>query len=478
MSEPEKPPVAFISYSWTTPEYQEQILALASRLRSEGGVEVILDVWHLEEGQNAYKFMERTVNDESVDYVLVMCDSGYTGKANERTGGVGTETAIISPQVYRDAKQTKFIPVIMERDEDGHPTIPTFLDGAKFVDLSREETFEQGFETVVRRLHGRPERVPPPVGARPSYLDEDAPIRATGRTLVHYRDAVMRGHPTRRGKLGDFLGRLRGAVEELVITGPADMAEIRNAHVQAIEGFLPYRDEFVELVRAMTEFEDASEAFDRLHRFFEELANLRMESGSRGGKIRPELEREAAGFVMREMFVYAVAILLREERFDALQRLLRPYHVRIHQGTTGVLCPVGVLDPGFESLVSYRHDPFVDPLATLLRQRATLREVPFEALQEAEVLLALRSGLEERNAQVASYYGQWHVHALEWHGDVTNLPFWVRLQDRDYRGRVLTALGITSVEELRVRIESVREVKGVGGLQWMTKENLSAAFGL
>ena len=47
----DRTPQVFISYSWTSKEYQKSIISLASRLRHDG-VDVKLDVWDLKEGQD------------------------------------------------------------------------------------------------------------------------------------------------------------------------------------------------------------------------------------------------------------------------------------------------------------------------------------------------------------------------------------------------------------------------------------------
>ena len=70
----------------------------------------------LKEGNDKYEFMERCVNDSSITKVLIICDKAYAQKANDRTGGVGDETVIISSEVYGNARQEKFIPIIAERD--------------------------------------------------------------------------------------------------------------------------------------------------------------------------------------------------------------------------------------------------------------------------------------------------------------------------------------------------------------------------
>ena len=72
---------------------------MAQRLVSHG-VDVVLDKWDLKEGQDKYAFMERCVNDTEITKVLIVCDKVYAQKANDRTGGVGDETVIISSEIY------------------------------------------------------------------------------------------------------------------------------------------------------------------------------------------------------------------------------------------------------------------------------------------------------------------------------------------------------------------------------------------
>ena len=111
-------PKVFISYAWGTKEHDEKVLALAIELM-EVGIEVVLDKWDLKEGNDTYSFMEKSVSDDSITNVLILIDPNYAKKANARAGGVGTETQIISSEVYNRVEQSKFIPVVFERDEEG-----------------------------------------------------------------------------------------------------------------------------------------------------------------------------------------------------------------------------------------------------------------------------------------------------------------------------------------------------------------------
>ncbi len=87
-------PKIFISYAWGSQEHDEKVIALATNLKGDG-IDVIFDKWQLKEGNDTFKFMEKSVLDESITNVLILIDPIYAKKANERAGGVGTETQII-----------------------------------------------------------------------------------------------------------------------------------------------------------------------------------------------------------------------------------------------------------------------------------------------------------------------------------------------------------------------------------------------
>ena len=91
-------PKAFISYSWTSEQHQNFVRELAERLISDG-VEVVMDVFDLKEGQDKYACMERMVTDQTVTHVLAFCDKAYAEKADARRAGVGTESQILSKEI-------------------------------------------------------------------------------------------------------------------------------------------------------------------------------------------------------------------------------------------------------------------------------------------------------------------------------------------------------------------------------------------
>ena len=168
-------PKAFISYSWTTPAHQAVIKRWAERLLADG-IDVVLDIFELKEGHDKFAFMERMVTDTSVTHVLMMCDKTYAEKADVRKAGVGTESQIISKEVYEKVDQSKFIPLICNLDVKGDPYLPTLLKSRIWIDFSNDEAVNKNWEQLVRLLHGKPLHIKPGIGKAPAYLRDDQAI--------------------------------------------------------------------------------------------------------------------------------------------------------------------------------------------------------------------------------------------------------------------------------------------------------------
>jgi hypothetical protein len=96
-------PKVFISYSWTSDDHTSWVADLGERLMADG-VDVLLDQWSLKHGHNVNAFMEQMVLDPSIKRVLIISDAAYAAKANARKGGVGTESQIISQEVYEKVR--------------------------------------------------------------------------------------------------------------------------------------------------------------------------------------------------------------------------------------------------------------------------------------------------------------------------------------------------------------------------------------
>lgn len=124
------------------------------------GIDSLVDIYDLQLGQDLNYFMEQIKN---VDAVLILLGKTYKKKANSREGGVGIETQIISNDVYNDLEQTKFIPIVISKAEDGKAYLPYYLEDRLYIDFTDDDLFVSNMESVVRQINCFPRREKPPV---------------------------------------------------------------------------------------------------------------------------------------------------------------------------------------------------------------------------------------------------------------------------------------------------------------------------
>ena len=160
----EKIPKAFISYCWTSERYKQAVLDFATILVKQH-INVTLDQWDLLPGHDMYSFMEQGIANS--DKVLILCNKEYAERADNRQGGVGTETMIITPELFRSSpRQEKFIPVFME----GIEHVPAYLKNRIGIDLTAD--YDKGIDQIVHVIFGVPMTVKPKLGPPPDFFQE------------------------------------------------------------------------------------------------------------------------------------------------------------------------------------------------------------------------------------------------------------------------------------------------------------------
>ncbi|MBX3179718.1 MAG: TIR domain-containing protein, partial [Candidatus Hydrogenedentes bacterium] len=314
---PIRRPKVFISYSWTTETHEEWVLQLAIALE-ENGINAILDKWDLKEGQDTFAFMERMVSDPDVQKVLLICDKGYAEKADRRSGGVGAEAQIITPELYGKTEQGKFVAVLAERDEEGNPYLPSYYKSRLYIDLS-DEHYAGGFERLLRWAFDKPLHVRPDPGRAPAYITDDSPISlGTSSKLRAAMEAIRSEKALWRVITEDYLETLVKNLEILRIEGNPE--PIDEAVINALEQFLPFRNEAIELFQTLARYTQDGNSSDLLHRFFESLVPY----------LQPPINcqqwndghLDVYRFIIQELFLYAVACLLKNEKFETTAHLL------------------------------------------------------------------------------------------------------------------------------------------------------------
>ena len=257
-----KNPKIFISYAWADEEYQEQVLSFASQLVSDG-IDVVLDKWDLTEGNDTYAFMEKCVTDTTITNVLMLLDPVYAKKADDHSGGVGTETQIISTKVYQEVSQDKFIPVVMKRESDGKVCKPTYLQGRLHFDLSIAEDYDLTYQRLVKTLFGEEIYAKPELGKKPNWVEKQ--ISISPKTIVVYDS--LKGMQSSKVKGDSFTTYLNEIFISLVeyANNP-----INHEYIALYDGTQLIKDNFLQLIKNSSYVEDGHK---KIASFFEEVKN-------------------------------------------------------------------------------------------------------------------------------------------------------------------------------------------------------------
>ncbi len=267
-------PKVFISYSWANSSHEDWVLNLATELR-ESGIKAILDKWDLKHGYDASVFMERMVTDESIQKVILVCEKTYAEKADKRVGGVGTETQIISPEIYANQKQEKFVAVVTERDEEGKPYLPTYYKSKVYIDFSDSSAYAESFEQLLRCIYDKPLHKKPPLGSKPDFLEENALSISLATSFLFRRalDAVRNQRPHLTASVSEYFTKFSQELEKFRIdfSEKSEEESLDEVIVENIEAFTPYRYELVQLFIALAMYQDSEEIRIEIHRFFEKL---------------------------------------------------------------------------------------------------------------------------------------------------------------------------------------------------------------
>lgn len=387
------PPRLFISYSWSSAEHETWVLELATRL-TEQGVQVVLDKWDLREGNDAYKFMEQMVTDPTVTKVIMVSDQVYARKADGRAGGVGTETQIISREVYEREDQGKFVAIVPEKSPDGKAPLPTYYKSRVYIDFSDASKYVESFDQLLRWIYDKPLYVRPALGKSPAFLADNKRVHlGTEALFTRCMDAIKTAKPFASGSTDEFLTEFAANLERFRVE-PKDDTHLDDLIVESIEEFTPYRSQVIQLVTAVAQYAPTMEYATKLHRFFERLLPY-MERPENLMQWN-ECQFDNLKFVVHELFLYATVVLIDNERFDLANHLLvTPYYM------------AGRSEAGYNAIVDFRHfrqhgrsfqvrnqrlgSRRLSLRSDMLKERAASSGVPFNSLMQADFVLFMRA---------------------------------------------------------------------------------------
>lgn len=416
-------PKVFISYSWHPEESKIRVQQLARRLMSDG-VDVILDVWSLKDGQDKYVFMEKMVTDSDIDKVLIICNKDYAEKADCRKGGVGTESTIMSDEIYSKAEQTKFLPVVFEKGNDGMIYKPHFLKSRIHIDMSSDDCYEMGYEQLLRDIFDKPLIKKPALGTMPAFLETDEPIllstakeqrflKVKNEESSSFKDWVERYLEKLIASLGQFKISFRGG-------NAKDLVDLIEKSIDSMQVVTNDFINFLETVSANEECkgEQFVNFFENLLQYYEDN-NIALPTSDSVSYLVNDNYR----FFNYELFLSFASIMLKHQRFDIIRDVVSADFCILSNRMGREVMPLNYVE--FQKY-NYTLDRFKKNLtnSNLISEAATLLKSKmegklFEEMVEADILLYYLSLVYVKTEEV---YDTWYPELSIYNSSFTILP--------------------------------------------------------
>lgn len=387
-------PKIFISYSWSNPEHEELVLSLAESLISDG-IDIALDKWELRDGDDPIAFMESMVNDPSITKIIMVIDSKYTERANNRKGGVGNESTILSNQLYQKRDRNKIVAVIVEPDAEP----PTFYAGRLYIDLSNPDKYADEYEKLVRWAFDQYKyEKPKKLGKPPSFIttDNSSILLHTNTQFRLALDALEKGKANTSGNVKSYLSKLDSELINLSING-CTSDEITEKFEKNIQGFQPHLLEFQKIIDSVCIHTQDSKIHRHIRYFFESLLKyLRIIPN---GNSRYTFDITLYEFIIYQLFLSYITLLLKHEEFLELREILDemfviPEHFHKHH-LDGKHANFSIFRPdASSSAYSKLKERKISPLAALLKDLTNEDIITFDQIIDADIFLYLKSLVE------------------------------------------------------------------------------------
>jgi len=222
--------------------------------------------------------------------------------------------------------------------------------------------------------------------------------------------------------------------------------------VENIDKFLPYRNELIQTFIAIAQYLPTEEVAKKVHRFLENLIPYmnRPENTSQWGRW----DFDNFKFIVHEIFLYAIGISIKHERFEFSNELLStPYFVpsRSDYGNGAATSFSAFRD--YVDSIEHRNKRLglrrLSLRADILKERNKSSGVDFNILMQADFILFIRATRESER-----WWPETLLYSSHSYG-----PFeiWARSISRNYFDRAKILISINTLNDLTELIDSFKE---------------------
>ena len=441
-------PKVFISYSWSTQAHQELVKHWADRLIADG-IEVILDIYDLKEGDDKYYFMESMITDPTVTHVLVVCDNAYAQKADMRKAGVGTESQIISSEIYQKVKQSKFIPIVCDFNNE-EPTLPTFMKSRIWINFSSSEAENENWEQLIRLLYGKPQHSKPQKGKAPTYITSETPI-PTSEVYAKFntlKQAILQDKKGLTHYRNDFISSCIEYADKLRVRQRPEVETLGEKVLEDCSKLKAIRDHICDWVLLESEITDQESFSEVLINVLEHLRELK----ARPSEITSWNDSwfEAHSVFVYETFLYLIAALLKTGSYIVLHEIYASHYLIPSTENYGQSnfeqfdCFYGYSDT-LQSVLAPKDQRLYAPAAELIKNQADREDLPFADIKQAELLTLMMSFITPNT--------RWYPGTLHYSSYSNGYPFFIRAAQHKNFLKLIEITGIQTADELRAKVK-------------------------
>ena len=377
--------------------------------------------------------------------------------ARTRTScGVGIESTIVSEEIYTNADQTKFIPVVYEYEND-KPCVPVFAKSRIFIDLSSDEKFEGGYDQLLRDIYDKPRFQRPPIGKMPSYLAADDPIMLpTSNKVKGIKSAIMAANPNTHLLIRDYLDLFLSSLLNYKI----DYHKINNSNFievveKSINEMLPLKDDFLDFIMTVVGTQYLTK--ELLSDFFERMLQLYADneiSLFEGNSIDCVCFDNYRYF-NHDLFLSIVTILLSKEQFEMVHELVSHHFCIVEERRMS--SPQEISFMRFRTynytLNQYKNDRHqlsrVSVVADTMKQHAV--KVRFDDMVRTDLLLYYLSLIYPSKDSLELY---WFPELSVYNQQFFVLP---KLASLRYFNKAKVMFGVSTVEEYKNLVSTIKE---------------------
>jgi len=442
-------PKVFISYAWASKEYQAKVLSLATDLVNDG-IQVEIDKWSLKEGNDTYAFMEQSVTDPSITNVLILLDPQYEKKSNDRSGGVGTETQIISPEIYNKVKQEKFLPIIFERGINGEIPKPIYLKGLLHFDLSKPENYDEEYQRLVKRLYGIEIMKKPELGSKPAWLESEVVVSTKTRSSFDIlKSNIPSGEKKRQFEI--FLSNIQEQIIGFKENELIQQLEYEE-YLKLYEGTQCIRDEFLLLMQYIY-YIDGGE------RIVATTLESVCEKLSKGNGLINEIQKT----LLHEIFIYTIAIYYRNKKYDELSYTINKTYF-VNNGSAQSFDIFFENNENLDKAVNKRDNKtYYSGVAKYWTDNININTCNKNEFVFADILL------HNASIFIENYKDGWFWFPITYvyNGYENSLMknFAIKLQSKEHLEEVSTIFGYGSVEEFQEKFFEIEERLNKGSME-------------